>query len=48
MLTCALKAQVMEFKSEIKNKFYIESITFGTYVECTNYKNKPSTFVFLT
>jgi len=37
MLSCALKAQVTlktqvkEFKMEIKNKFYIESITFTTF-----------------
>jgi len=31
MLTCALRAQVKEFKMEIKNKFYIESITFATF-----------------
>lgn len=31
MLTCALRAQVKEFKMEIKNKIYIESITFATF-----------------
>jgi len=31
MLTCALRAQVKEFKKEIKNKFYIESLTFATF-----------------
>ena len=31
MLTCALRAQVKEFKMEIKNKFYIESVTFATF-----------------
>jgi len=28
MLSCALRAQVKELKIEIKNKFYIENITF--------------------
>jgi len=31
MLTCALRVQVKELKMEIKNKFYIESITFSTF-----------------
>jgi hypothetical protein len=31
MLTCALRAQVKELEKEIKNKFYIESITFATF-----------------
>jgi hypothetical protein len=31
MLTCALRAQVKELKMEIKNKFYIENITFTTF-----------------
>jgi len=31
MLYCALRAQVKEFKIEIKNKFYIENITFSTF-----------------
>jgi len=31
MLTCALRAQVKELKIEIKNKFYIKSITFATF-----------------
>jgi hypothetical protein len=31
MLTCALRAQVEEIKKEIKNKFYIKSITFATF-----------------
>jgi hypothetical protein len=31
MLTCALRAQVKELKKEIKNKFYIEIITFATF-----------------
>jgi hypothetical protein len=31
MLTCALRAQVKKLKIEIKNKFYIESITFVTF-----------------
>lgn len=31
MLTCALRAQVKELKIEIKNKFYIGSITFATF-----------------
>jgi hypothetical protein len=31
MLTCALRVQVKEFEKEIKNKFYIESITFAIF-----------------
>ena len=31
MLTCSLKAQVKDHKIEIKNKFYIENITFETF-----------------
>jgi len=31
MLTCALRAQVKELKKEIKNNFFIESITFTTF-----------------
>jgi len=31
MLTCALRAQVKEFKKGTKNKFYIESLTFATF-----------------
>ena len=31
MLTCVLRAQANEFKIEIKNKFYIKSITFATF-----------------
>jgi hypothetical protein len=31
MLTCALRAQVKKLKMEIKNNFYIESITFTTF-----------------
>jgi hypothetical protein len=31
MLTYALRAQVKEFEKEIKNKFYIESITFAIF-----------------
>jgi len=31
MLTCVRSAQVKELKMEIKNKFYIESITFATF-----------------
>jgi len=31
MLTCALRAQVKKLKKEIKNKFYIESLTFATF-----------------
>jgi len=31
MLTCALRAQVKKLKMEIKNKFYIENITFTTF-----------------
>jgi len=30
-LTYALRVQVKEFKIEIKNKFYIKSITFTTF-----------------
>jgi len=43
MLTCALRAQVKEFKMEIKNKFYIESIivtkfkTLNTHVSIKNF-----------
>ena len=31
MLTCIIRAQVNELKMEIKNKFYIKSITFATF-----------------
>ena len=31
MLTCALRAQVKDLKMEIKNNFYIESITFTNF-----------------
>jgi len=31
MLTCAFRAQIKEVKMEIKNKFYIENITFETF-----------------
>jgi len=31
MLNCTLKTQVKELKIEIKNKFYIKSITFTIF-----------------
>jgi len=31
MLTCVFSTQVKELKKEIKNKFYIESLTFATF-----------------
>jgi hypothetical protein len=47
MLTCVLRAQVKELK--IKNKFYIESITFTTFkVLNAQVQKKLSTFDFLT
>jgi len=43
MLTYALSAQVNELKKEIKNKFYIESLTFATF-ETLNVQVPRKTF----
>jgi len=47
-LTYALRVQVKEFKIEIKNKFYIKSITFKTFKKLNaQVPRKFSTFGFL-
>jgi hypothetical protein len=47
MLTCALRAQVKELKMEIKNKFYIESITFATFKTLNAQVPRKTFYIYL-
>jgi len=40
-------AQVKEFKMEIKNKFYIESITFTTFKTLNTQLSKKTLYIWL-
>jgi len=47
MLTCALRPQVKELKIEIKNKFYIESITFAIFKTLNAQVSRKTVYICL-